>query len=129
VTLPTQLASDADREVVAGRLRTASAEGRLDPDELEQRVAAAYGARTVGDLARLTADLPATPAPHVPAHRRAVTPAVREKLAAFIVANAACIGIWLVSGGAGDFWPRWVLLATALALLATFVKDVLGGDE
>ena len=129
MTNPSQLASDADREAVASRLRTAAGEGRLDPDELEQRVAAAYGARTVGELARLTTDLPVPLAPRPPARAHLATPAVRERLAAFIVANTVCIAVWLFAGGGGDFWPRWVLLVTGVALIATFVRTALGVEE
>ncbi|MEW2529398.1 DUF1707 domain-containing protein [Streptomyces sp. NPDC047071] len=52
-------ASDADRERVAEVLREALAEGRLDMDEFNERVDTAYRARTYGDLAPLTRDLPA----------------------------------------------------------------------
>jgi hypothetical protein len=52
------LASDADRDAVAGRLSTAFAEGRLTSGEHAERVRAAYQARTAGELAGLTADLP-----------------------------------------------------------------------
>ena len=43
-------ASDADRDAVAERLRVAAVEGRLDADELEQRVHVALRARTYGQL-------------------------------------------------------------------------------
>ena len=52
-------ASDADRDAVAERLRQAAVEGRLDPDELEQRLHIALRARTYGELDRLLGDLPA----------------------------------------------------------------------
>jgi DUF1707 SHOCT-like domain len=52
------LASDADRDGVAGRLSSAFAEGRLTSGEHAERVRAAYEARTAGELAGLTADLP-----------------------------------------------------------------------
>jgi hypothetical protein len=51
-------ASDADRDAVVDRLREAAGEGRLDPEELGDRVGAALHARTYGDLAALIADLP-----------------------------------------------------------------------
>jgi hypothetical protein len=51
-------ASDADRDAVVDRLRDAAGEGRLEPDELEQRVDLALRARTYGDLAELLADIP-----------------------------------------------------------------------
>jgi Domain of unknown function (DUF1707) len=54
-------ASDADRDAVTERLREAAIEGRLEPDELEQRVDSALRARTYGELARLVADLPRRP--------------------------------------------------------------------
>ncbi|MQA86961.1 MAG: DUF1707 domain-containing protein [Streptosporangiales bacterium] len=56
--LPTHRASDLDREGVVERLREATAEGRLDLTEFEERMAAAYRARTYGELAPLTEDLP-----------------------------------------------------------------------
>lgn len=54
-------ASDADRDAVAERLRQAAVEGRLDADELEQRLHTALRARTYGELSRLLSDLPAKP--------------------------------------------------------------------
>jgi len=52
-------ASDADRERVVEVLRDALAEGRLDMGEFEERLEAAYGARTYGELVPITRDLPA----------------------------------------------------------------------
>ncbi|WP_330330646.1 DUF1707 domain-containing protein [Streptomyces sp. NBC_00536] len=57
--LPELRASDADRERVVERLRDAVAEGRLDMDEFEERLEAAYRSRTYAELEPLTADLPA----------------------------------------------------------------------
>src|SRR5262252_389859 len=50
--------SDAEREAVTARLRDHYAEGRLTHDELDERVSAALGAKTYGDLRTLTTDLP-----------------------------------------------------------------------
>ncbi|GHF03373.1 hypothetical protein GCM10014715_69620 [Streptomyces spiralis] len=68
---PELRASDADRERVAEVLRDALAEGRLDMAEFEERLDAAYKARTYGELAPLTRDLPAaqTAAPVVSLHK------------------------------------------------------------
>ncbi|MFI9061303.1 DUF1707 domain-containing protein [Streptomyces sp. NPDC053429] len=56
---PPQLrASDADRERVVDRLRDAVAEGRLDMEEFEERLDAAYKSRTYAELEPLTRDLP-----------------------------------------------------------------------
>ncbi|MBX9362038.1 DUF1707 domain-containing protein [Streptomyces sp. WAC04114] len=57
--VPDLRASDADREQVAGILRDALAEGRLDMEEFEERLDATYKARTYGELAPITRDLPA----------------------------------------------------------------------
>ncbi|MGW7575415.1 DUF1707 SHOCT-like domain-containing protein [Streptomyces sp. NPDC054765] len=64
--LPALRASDADRERVAEILRDAVAEGRLAMEEFDERLDAAYQARTYRELEPLTADLPvgaAAPAP------------------------------------------------------------------
>jgi hypothetical protein len=55
-------AADADREQCAERLRQATAEGRLLPSELEERLEAAFSARSYGELDALVADLPSAPA-------------------------------------------------------------------
>ncbi|MER6343254.1 DUF1707 SHOCT-like domain-containing protein [Streptomyces sp. NPDC001595] len=56
--VPELRASDADRERVAEVLRDAVAEGRLDMAEFEERLDATYRARTYGELAPITRDLP-----------------------------------------------------------------------
>ncbi|MFF0381842.1 DUF1707 domain-containing protein [Streptomyces sp. NPDC004286] len=64
--VPDLRASDADRERVAEILRDGLAEGRLDMVEFEERLESAYRARTYGELAPLTRDLPAAGAPAPP---------------------------------------------------------------
>src|SRR6476661_4385016 len=51
---------DKERNAVAELLREAAGEGRLDLDELDERLEATYSARTYADLVPLTADLPIT---------------------------------------------------------------------
>jgi len=51
-------ASDAERDQAAEILRAGYAEGRLSRDELDERIAAAYAAKTRADLSGLTTDLP-----------------------------------------------------------------------
>ena len=51
-------ASDADREETVRQLQRGLSQGRLDVDEFDERVQAAYAARTLGELAELTRDLP-----------------------------------------------------------------------
>lgn len=70
-------AADADRERVAEILREAAAEGRLTLDELDERLTAAYAAKTYAELEPVTRDLPtaddvpAVPGPAKPAPSRA----------------------------------------------------------
>ena len=64
---PAWLAASADRERAVGVLRAGFAEGRLTQDELTDRVAMAYAARTYRELWALTADLPSGPLPVPPA--------------------------------------------------------------
>ena len=112
---PALRASDAEREAIVAQLREHGAAGRLDVDELEQRVGAAYAARTHGELGELLTDLPA----QRPA-RPAVVPSVRHRpgheWGAFLKLNLLLVAIWAVSG-AGYFWPAWVMAWWAFALL------------
>jgi Domain of unknown function (DUF1707) len=64
-------ASDEDRERVVTALTEHCAAGRLTLEELPDRVARAYRARTLRELAEITADLPGRvpPAAGVPAER------------------------------------------------------------
>ncbi|MFJ7176614.1 DUF1707 domain-containing protein [Streptomyces massasporeus] len=59
---PEVRASHADRDRVVDVLRVAAGDGRLTLEELEERLETALSARTVGELAVLTADLPAAAA-------------------------------------------------------------------
>jgi hypothetical protein len=53
--------SDAERHQVAEVLREAAAEGRITLDELDERLEAAFNAKTYADLEPITADLPGSP--------------------------------------------------------------------
>ncbi len=55
--LPELRASDAEREQAADVLRIAASEGRLDVEELEDRLSSAYSAATRRELERLIADV------------------------------------------------------------------------
>jgi hypothetical protein len=56
-SLPELRASDAEREQAAEVLRAAAAEGRLNVEELEDRLSSAYSAATRPELERLIADV------------------------------------------------------------------------
>ena len=98
-------ASDADREAVTERLRTAAAEGRLEPDELEERLHTTLRARTYGELDLVLADLPGTEHRGVelmPAAQAAVTLATR------VVLTLVVLSLMLVQAALTATW--WVLL-------------------
>ena len=80
-------ASDADRDRTIETLAGANAEGRLSLEEYSQRSDAALTAVTLGDLARLTTDLPASA-------RGAAAP-VPEKITA-VLGNEVRKGRWVV---------------------------------
>ncbi|MBJ7329601.1 MAG: DUF1707 domain-containing protein [Solirubrobacteraceae bacterium] len=125
--------SDADREAAVARLRTAGAEGRLEIDELEERVAAAYAAKTRAELEPLFTDLPvvAPPRPGPPARRDDSERGqlIRRRTAAFLTPNIICIAIWLATGASGHFWPVWVLLGTGIGYAVFLVNHVLGVED
>jgi hypothetical protein len=56
-------ASDSDRDRVAAILREAAGDGRLNLDELDERLSAVYVAKTYADLEPITRDLPDSSAP------------------------------------------------------------------
>jgi hypothetical protein len=75
----TARAADADREAVAEKLRIAAGEGRIDFEELDDRLGQAYSARTYGQLRALVADLPVQPA-SMPQHDTLPEPARHDTL-------------------------------------------------
>jgi hypothetical protein len=87
-------ASDADREAVVERLHRAATEGRLDADELEERIAAAYGAKLCTDLDPLIADV--TPPPtRSPVPARPVFVAQRKSTNGLAVASLVTSLLWM----------------------------------
>jgi len=69
--VPDLRASDADRDAAVEALRTHARAGRLDADELEERIEKAYAAKMLSELAALQVDLPRLAVrPHPPAERR-----------------------------------------------------------
>jgi len=102
-------ASHADREQVVGALKAAFVQGRLTADELDERVGQALAARTYAELAALTTDLPADPAPArqpapatQPAPDRQSAPARRLQNPAArraVKAGAGAIGVAVIALG------------------------------
>jgi hypothetical protein len=118
---PELRASDREREDAVTLLREHGAAGRLDVDELEERIGAAYAARTRGDLAGLLRDLPRSPRPRATATvrqggRRHEHHGLGHSWLTFAQVAVVLIGIWALTG-AEHFWPAWVLAWWAFALL------------
>ena len=84
---PELRASDREREDAVTQLREHGAAGRLDVDELEERIGPAYAARTRGDLATLLRDLPGSAAP-APRRPRCATTAARTDITASVTAGS-----------------------------------------
>lgn len=59
--VPGLRASDAEREAAGQALRRHHTDGRIDTDELQERLDRCYRARTRGELDALLADLPGEP--------------------------------------------------------------------
>jgi hypothetical protein len=123
---PEVRASQDERERVVDRLRTHAGEGRLELDELEQRVEAALSARTRGELTALVRDLPRLPSS--PRDRRTRAVARLSFVMAFLPLAVAIaffslappmiawlgwpiLGFWLFGGlpgaGMGFAWCGW----------------------
>jgi Domain of unknown function (DUF1707) len=116
-------ASDEQRERAAQEIREHFAAGRLSDEELDDRVDAAYAARTEGDLKRILADLPKLPATR--AQQKAELAERRGQLQRRMLQEAGggvgtfaiCTAIWIASGAGGFFWPIFVALAVLIPLL------------
>ncbi len=85
-------ASDRDRDQVAERLRHAAAEGRLQTEELEDRLHAALSAKTYAQLDAVVSDLPA---PELARRSRSPAPLELRRLAA--VVGALSITLLLIA--------------------------------
>lgn len=127
---PSIRASDEDRERVVEILRRHTAEGRITAEEFDERMTAAYSAKTLGALAELTTDLPVDLAEHARrqqdlarlAQQRGRLPKqVRQELAGLGSLAVVLTTIWVISG-AGYFWPVWPLGIIAAITLARLIQ-------
>jgi hypothetical protein len=114
--------SDAERELIAGRLREDAAEGRLSMAEVEERQAAAYAALTWDELDPLTRDLPTPEAPR-PRGARELTAADRRWLGLHAAIAAALVTLlilhWTTSPTA-YFWPAWPMFWLSLSVFVHY---------
>jgi hypothetical protein len=101
-------ASDDDREQVADRLRHAAAEGRLLTEELEERLGAAFSARTYGDLDTVVSDLPA---PRDDRHKTPLWVKATMALAILVAMLAVLAVVAVLFVGLAGAWLVWVFIA------------------
>ncbi|MEO6087226.1 MAG: DUF1707 domain-containing protein [Umezawaea sp.] len=117
--------SDNDRLRAADRLAAALSEGRLDLAEYELRTQRALAARTLGDLAPVTADLPGPVVDHVVATKEANRKEFRQEWGYWVGGGVVMTGVWgVVSYAQGElkfFWPLSALVVWGLVLLAEMI--------
>lgn len=122
-------AADRDRDIVAGAVGEAYADGRLTREEMDERLTAVQGARLLGDLLSAVMDLMPT---HEVASRSALARAGddeinrmalaryaerrRHALASMLVPSLICLTIWVGSmistGGLIFPWPVFVIIGS-----------------
>ncbi len=110
---------DAERESVARLVAEATGEGLLQFDEMDERLSRVFAARTAGELAAVTNDLPETWL----RERRRTAQGARTASAArrgfvqhlrwYLVVMAGLVAVWAtvgVTAGAWYPWPIWPAL-------------------
>lgn len=135
-------AADADRDVVLRVLTEAYAEGRLDPDELDERTSGAQAARTLGELPAFLADLipttdvvpSSTPVDDVDVHHEAVRRferTRREVLSGFLIPTVICWVVWFATMPFGFPWPLFPMLGTGIPFLSVQLRrtDIIASNE
>ena len=136
---PHQRFTEADRDKIAGRLRDAFADGRLDQPEFSSRLDQLYTVQTYGELEPLVRDLPAVrtyetpkavqdskpaPAPgNFPERKKDNHPHGRGgAIGGFTGVVMINVVIWFVIGLGNcghwpHFWPVWLLIPWAIIAL------------
>ncbi len=112
--------SDEDREQAALEIREHYAAGRLNEDELSERLNAVYSARTGTELAAVRTDLPVLPASERAELARRRSELQRRLLqdagggvGAFLISTL----VWVATGATGTFWPIFVALVALIPLV------------
>lgn len=130
--------ADQERNRVVDLLGEQVGAGRLNLQEFDDRVTAAYAATTLADLNALVSDLPVRQAPieQAPVVRSSqpwvsrprgprVSPGAAQPWAAWLLTSLITTIIWAATalGGGGDsyFWPIWVIGPWGAVLLVQAV--------
>lgn len=138
---PHQRFTEADRDKIAGRLRDAFADGRLDQPEFNSRLDRLYSVATYGELEPLVRDLPPVRTHNTPAVVANAKPAPkpgtfpeRPKERHPVLAASGGFGsivalnvlIWTIigvtSGNFPYFWPVWMLIPWAVITMGALGK-------
>jgi hypothetical protein len=142
---PYQRFTEADREKIAGRLRDAFADGRLDQTEFSSRLDKLYAVQTYGELEPLVRDLPPMKTYQTPAVVQDQKPAPapgefptkdvqRRRNGGMLALGGGFTGIvainvviWFVIGLAHgghwpNFWPVWLLIPWGIIALGNLGK-------
>ena len=115
-------ASRADRERVIDLLKAAFVQGRLDRDEFDARIGQAVASRTYGELAAVTADIPAELIGALP--RRPPVRARRRIPFNTAVTGAACMALVVNVGMVATLLsqsPVAVVLFVVLTIIGTIL--------
>lgn len=114
-------AADRDRDVVNDVLGTAYAEGRLTPEELDERTDRVARVRTLGELPAVIDDLVAPTSlrtPAVPDRRTEAERRYRQQrqqaLLAFLTPTLICWVVWAATMFGGFAWPVFVMIGTGI---------------
>ena len=122
---------DAERAAAADRLAEHHAAGRLTVEELEERVAGAWRARTRADLARIERDLPPIVLSRAAPARTTSTAdpiALPGHVSVYVAVIAMLWLIWLFTG-MGHPWPIYPMLGWGAGVLRhAGVASIFGWD-
>jgi hypothetical protein len=137
-------ASDRDRDVISDILGSAYSEGRLRPDELDERSDAVAKAQMLGELPAIVDDLvartPAVAARPGPIDHHAEAELRYRRLRAvvrviWLIPTLICWVVWgsvLLGGGGTTFpWPIFPTLGTSVPLLIVLAshKEIVSAIE
>jgi len=118
--LPSLRVADADREQLIEELREHAGAGRLNSEELEERIGGAYSASTRADLDALRSDLPVSSSSVKLAlvkRKGRLRRRLLQEAGGSVGVSLLSVGIWLASGPSGSFWPGWVIGVTLLPVV------------
>lgn len=136
---PAQRAADVDRDATTATLKEAFAEGRITQTELEQRLDQVHAARTYGELAPITADLPEVVSAAQLKRQQAEKAAKRRRdlragwaswLGVSVIVNIVWVASWLAGGESpGYYWPIWVMGPWGGAMVLATVTQKARGES